>query len=109
LATVSDAAVTVQQSVARIQWKPETVYSGVMDQEQPELPGVYKKRFEVERILDHHIALGHLFVLVKWLGYDDPADLTWEPIAHMTRCPRKLVEYQQRLPPFSVVPPPDPT
>jgi chromobox protein 1 len=70
--------------------------------------GVYKKKFEVERILDHHAMPGTLFVLVKWVGYDNPADLTWEPMEHMTHCHRKLVEYQRQLRPFSVVPPPDP-
>jgi hypothetical protein len=39
--------------------------------------------YTVERIVDHRIAPeGEKSYLVKWLGCDDPTDLTWEPITN---------------------------
>jgi chromobox protein 1 len=40
--------------------------------------------FVVEKILGHRITSdGRDEYQVKWQGYDDPKDLTWEPIANL--------------------------
>lgn len=31
--------------------------------------------------------------LVKWLGYDDPADQTWEPVEHLAEVPDILLKF----------------
>jgi hypothetical protein len=63
-------------------------------------------RYEVEKILNHRIDGSELQFLVKWLGYDDPGDDTWEPISQLQDCAYKIAEYQRSLQPFSVVLPP---
>jgi chromobox protein 1 len=68
--------------------------------------GAYKRPFVVERILDHKIVAGEVWYLVKWQGWDDPQDLTWEPQINMKRASFKVSDYQRKLPSFSIVPPP---
>lgn len=36
-----------------------------------------------ENILDLKIERGQRFYLIKWKGYDDPEDNTWEPISNL--------------------------
>jgi hypothetical protein len=46
---------------------------------------------------------GHIFYLVKWLGWDAPDDDTWEPEAHLTSCAYRIAQYQMNLPEFATV------
>ena len=41
------------------------------------------EEYEVEKILDSVQDGGQTFYLVKWVGYDDPKDLTWEPLENL--------------------------
>ena len=45
-----------------------------------------KSTFIVEKIIRHSGYVKkqkNMKVLVKWEGYDDPSDLTWEPISNL--------------------------
>jgi hypothetical protein len=42
-----------------------------------------EKTYTVEKIIGHRIRDGQDFYHVKWLGYNDPKDLTWEPVEHL--------------------------
>lgn len=35
--------------------------------------------FQVEKILNHKTHKGQILYRIKWLGYEDPTDETWEP------------------------------
>lgn len=54
--------------------------------------------YEVERILAHRIIRGRLQYFVKWLGWDNPEDNTWEPEENLLHCPRILREYMSKIP-----------
>jgi len=41
-----------------------------------------KSMFIVEKILKHRKVRNTYDILVKWLGYDSPEDITWEPISN---------------------------
>ena len=49
--------------------------------------------YKVEAILDMEKRRGKAYFLVKWEGYDDEADNTWEPEAHLTTCPNLMQEF----------------
>ncbi|CZT20425.1 uncharacterized protein RCC_06285 [Ramularia collo-cygni] len=40
--------------------------------------------YQVEKILDHKTVKGGILYRIKWLGYDDEADETWEPEENLT-------------------------
>jgi hypothetical protein len=56
--------------------------------------------------MDHTMELGHVFYLVKWAGWNDPRDMTWEPDENIKDCRYHLFLYQKTLVPFSIVAPP---
>lgn len=35
---------------------------------------------------------------VKWAGYDDPDDNTWEPLKNLTSCQKKIDEFDESHP-----------
>lgn len=39
--------------------------------------------YSVEEITEHKILKGKIMYRVKWLGYDDEADMTWEPAENL--------------------------
>ena len=43
------------------------------------IPESNDKHYEVEAILQHHETDSGFEYLVKWKGYNDPDDCTWEP------------------------------
>ena len=49
--------------------------------------------YKVEAILDMEKRRGKAYFLVKWEGYDDEDDNTWEPEAHLTTCPKLMQEF----------------
>ncbi|KAF1850400.1 chromo-domain-containing protein [Cucurbitaria berberidis CBS 394.84] len=51
----------------------------------------------VEKVLGHRIRKGELEYHVKWQGYDDPADHTWEPEQNMDGAVDVLKEYFDHL------------
>ena len=52
-----------------------------------------EEEYEVEKILRHKLTDGAYLYLVKWKGYDDPSDNTWEPKENLHNCPDKLKSY----------------
>lgn len=52
--------------------------------------------YQVESILDSDLIDGELHYLIKWVGYDDPKDYTWEPIAHLPNCAQLIMDYWQK-------------
>jgi predicted SprT family Zn-dependent metalloprotease len=66
---------------------PETV--DVMDLDDP-------NEWDVEEILDSHLADGQLQYLVKWLDFG-PEDNSWQPATNL-RCPEKLAEFYRQNP-----------
>lgn len=54
--------------------------------------------FIVEKILDHRIENdGELRFKVKWEGYDEPGDLTWEPEENLESAPDILKAYFKKI------------
>ena len=50
--------------------------------------------YDVEKILDKKKMGGVWKYLVKWEGWDNPGDLTWEPIEHLTSVPKILERFE---------------
>ena len=42
-----------------------------------------EEEYEVETIVNKRLRKGKAEYLVKWKGWEDPDDNTWEPIAHL--------------------------
>ena len=55
------------------------------------------EEFIVEKILDHVIEDDQLRLKVKWEGYDDPSDLTWEPEDNLAEAQEVLQEYYDKV------------
>ena len=51
--------------------------------------------FVVEKIINKRIKGEVQQYLVKWQGYDDPSDLTWEPIENLQNCKESIDEYER--------------
>lgn len=58
---------------------------------------VQEEVYEVEKILDHRIVRGRLQYYVKWVGWDNPEDNTWEPEENLIQCPRLLRAYMLKF------------
>ena len=41
------------------------------------------EEYEVEKILDKRTRKGAVEYYVKWKGWDDPSDNTWEPVGNL--------------------------
>ncbi|KAK4580066.1 hypothetical protein LTR86_000268 [Recurvomyces mirabilis] len=54
--------------------------------------------YQVEKILKHDYAVdGTILYRIKWLGYDDKADLTWEPVDNLDTAPDALSTYHAKI------------
>lgn len=51
--------------------------------------------FVVEKILDKRIRKGKVEYFIKWRGYDDPKENTWEP-ATQCNCPALIEEFEKQ-------------
>jgi len=49
--------------------------------------------WEVETILAHKYENGKLKYYVKWVGFDDPSDNTWEPTKNLKNCRQIITKY----------------
>ena len=52
--------------------------------------------YSVEKIIGDKEKDGIKYYHVKWEGYDDPEDLTWEPIENLKNCRKAIEEYENR-------------
>uniref|UniRef100_A0AC35EZP1 Chromo domain-containing protein n=1 Tax=Panagrolaimus sp. PS1159 TaxID=55785 RepID=A0AC35EZP1_9BILA len=50
------------------------------DEDDDDEPNQEKEEYVVEKVLAEKVEKGKLKFLVKWLGYDDEDDQTWEPL-----------------------------
>ncbi|CAK3893428.1 Chromatin-associated swi6 [Lecanosticta acicola] len=49
--------------------------------------------FQVEKIMDHKIQKKKVLYKVKWLGWDNEDDMTWEPIENLSNSPDLVEAY----------------
>ena len=54
--------------------------------------------YSVEAVLDSKLVGRKVLYLVKWEGFDDEADNTWEPEKNLDDCPEKLERYWKAAP-----------
>ena len=45
-----------------------------------------EQEYEVEKIVNFGYSDGILYYHVKWIGYDRPEDMTWEPYSNLENC-----------------------
>ncbi|ODM87895.1 M-phase phosphoprotein 8 [Orchesella cincta] len=51
--------------------------------------------YVVEKILSKEVGDdGVTYYEVKWEGWDNPEDITWEPLANLARCPELLLAFE---------------
>merc|ERR1712156_1131106 len=53
------------------------------------------EEYEVEKIIEKRVKKGGVEYLVKWKGWDDPSDNTWEPVDNLD-CPDIIQEYEKK-------------
>ncbi|KAF2716835.1 hypothetical protein K431DRAFT_169687 [Polychaeton citri CBS 116435] len=61
------------------------------DEEDPE------DEYEIEKILDHKFDKGAIAYKVKWLGYEDEKDQTWEPAENLEHATERLNDYKKLI------------
>ncbi|KAK3678563.1 hypothetical protein LTR78_001861 [Recurvomyces mirabilis] len=73
---------------------PEPMEADDDDEEEEEEEEGDEDAYQVEKILKHDYAVdGTILYQIKWLGYDDKADLTWEPVDNLETAPDVLAAY----------------
>merc|ERR1712087_224331 len=63
--------------MGRVTQSPQRWSTELMVEEEEEV------EYAVEKILKQRVRKGEKQFFVKWLGYDDPKDNTWEPLEHV--------------------------
>ncbi|KAH7725072.1 heterochromatin-associated protein [Aphelenchoides avenae] len=53
--------------------------------------------FVAEKVLGKKTKNGKVHYQIKWVGYDDPEDITWEPFDNCWHCIDKIIEYDESL------------
>ncbi|KAF2741868.1 chromo-domain-containing protein [Sporormia fimetaria CBS 119925] len=71
----------------------EKGFADPVDDEEDEGDEEEAEVYVVERILSHKISRGKTVYKVKWQGYDDEADMTWEPEENLEGAIDVLNEY----------------
>ncbi|XP_023348277.1 chromobox protein homolog 1 [Eurytemora carolleeae] len=54
-----------------------------------------EEEYEVEVIVDKRVRKGKVEYLVKWKGWENPDDNTWEPVANLD-CPELISAYESK-------------
>jgi len=54
-----------------------------------------EEEYEVESIVSKRIKKGKVEYLVKWKGWENPDDNTWEPVEHL-ECPELIQAYEEK-------------
>jgi len=60
-----------------------------------DVSGSEGEEYEVEKILDHRTRKGKAEYLIKWKGYDNEDDNTWEPVENLD-CKDKIEEFNSK-------------
>ena len=53
------------------------------EEEEEEEEDGEEDEYRVEKILRHDYVNGNLVYQIKWLGYEEESDMTWEPIENL--------------------------
>lgn len=64
----------------KIPTKEEEAAAAEEDDEDDEDDG---DEYRVEKVLKHRFSGGEVEYQIKWLGYEDKKDLTWEPLENL--------------------------
>jgi chromobox protein 1 len=65
----------------------------IMEEEEYE-DGVMGE-YDVEKILDKKKVGGQWKYLIKWEGWNNPEDLTWEPLEHLDNVPHIVQKFEE--------------
>jgi len=57
---------------------------------------VFEEEYEVEEVLDKREFLGKTEYLVKWKGWEDIADRTWEPVDNLEGAEKLIVSFEKK-------------
>ena len=63
-----------------------------------------QQEYEVEKVVNFGYINGKLYYHVKWIGYDNPDELTWEPYTNLVHCQELIDSYFRSL---NIPKPPD--
>ena len=58
--------------------------------------GDESEEYEVEEILKMRVVNDNVQYLIKWKGFEDEDDLTWEPVENL-RCPDILADFDEKM------------
>lgn len=59
------------------------------------VPAIPEGTYLIEKILNMKIEEGQRQYLIKWQGYDDPNDNTWEPLANLQNLTQDIIDYER--------------
>lgn len=80
IAAVSDAEESDIDMIDEVPAKKaKTAPAAAEEEDEEDDESVDEDEFQVEKILDHKTHKAGILYRIKWLGYDDPTDETWEP------------------------------
>ena len=96
----------VNPTVSRTKRKTQAVIIPEREDEEPDdsqfvyfVPPKHEAvSYSVEAVLDSKLVGRKVLYLVKWEGFDDEADNTWEPEKNLDDCPEKLERYWKAAP-----------
>jgi hypothetical protein len=58
------------------------VYNAAVNPRPMTVDEFKNEHYEVQAVIDHRGSPGSYEYLVRWKGYDDPSEDTWEPVEH---------------------------